>query len=211
MQEAPIALVVGLGNPGPTYAETRHNIGFMLIDALRSRLGNRDKPTHTADSYVWSPRIGARQVHLQTPLTYMNSSGLAVSALARRLSIPAAQILVVYDDLDLPLGRVRLRKRGSSGGHNGITSIIEQLGRNDFCRLRVGIGAGPGRENTIDYVLTPFAASEQPLLTATLELATDALQMILRRGMTPAMNQFNASNLADDQQPPSESAEESPT
>lgn len=204
MNALPIALVVGLGNPGVDYEATRHNVGFMAIDAMRRRLGHTGEALHTAESFVWNCRIGGQTVYLQKPLTYMNNSGQSVATLARRHSLSPDQIVVICDDLDLPLGRLRLRAKGNSGGHNGIRSIIAELGRNDFNRLRLGIGGGVGRSQTVDYVLGKFTAEEEPPLLDMVNRAVDALQVACRRGISPAMNQFNSVSLPHDPKPDSE-------
>ena len=204
--EAPITLVVGLGNPGPTYEATRHNLGFRVVERFLKSLPRAGAPEHTAESYLWSCRYAGRQVLLQTPLTFKNKSGAAVAKIARRLQLPPEQILVVYDELDLPLGRLRLRQKGSSGGNRGIESILAELGSDRFRRLRLGID-GPHRSDAVDYVLSPFAADEQDLLERVLSEADATLKTTLRAGFTRAMNQYNSTDLrlpsaADTEAPP---------
>lgn len=193
--EAPITLVVGLGNPGAQYADTRHNLGWMLVDRFIDGLPRADEPEHTADSHLWTLRYAGRKLLVQKPLTYMNLSGQAVSLVARRLQIPTQQILVIHDELDLPLGRIRLRQKGSSGGNNGIASLISCLGTDRFRRMRLGID-GPHRDDTtIDYVLSPFATDEHDLLERLLSEADTCLKTLLRAGFTRAMNQYNSIDL----------------
>lgn len=192
--DAPITLVVGLGNPGPTYQATRHNLGFQVVERFLKSLPRTGEPEHTAESYLWSSRYAGRQVLTQTPLTFMNNSGKAVAKVARRHEIPPEQILVIYDELDLPLGRLRLRQKGSSGGNRGIESVLAELGSDRFRRLRLGID-GPHRTAAVDYVLSPFAADELDLLDRVLTEADTCLKTILRAGFTRAMNQYNSTDL----------------
>ncbi len=190
MKEATaITLIVGLGNPGAEYAGTRHNAGFMLIDALLEKLPGTFSPSHVCESRCSSGRFRGRTLHLQKPLTFMNLSGLAVAGLARKLMIPASEILVIYDDMDLPLGRIRIRRGGSSGGHRGVESVIQELGSADFLRLRVGIGHG--ESSTIDHVLSPVSGEEEPLWKQGLALALEAVPEILTGGVARAMNHYN--------------------
>jgi len=185
-------LVVGLGNPGAEYANTRHNAGFAVIEKLLAALpAGRFAESHTAESRVFSGRFRSRTLTLQMPLTFMNLSGKAVAPLARRLGILPEEILVVSDDLDLPLGKLRLRCGGSDGGHNGLKSIIEELGSGTFLRVRVGIGR-PEPGKTVDYVLSGFEGEELKLFEASLDGAAQAVKTVLSSGLGRAMNQFNA-------------------
>lgn len=194
MSTAPVSprLLVGLGNPGPAYAATRHNVGFRLVDAILARLpgSGPGEPRHHADSQIWECRFAGRQLYLQKPLTWMNLSGKAVAKLARELELTPAEILVMYDDLDLPLGTLRLRSGGSAGGHNGVASLIECLGSQDFPRLRIGIG-GEDRGEAVEYVLAAFAPAEEALLLAVLRQAREAALLAVRRGVGTAMNAYN--------------------
>jgi len=185
-------LIVGLGNPGPKYAANRHNVGFHCLDWLAAAhdltFDRRQKKAHVAlDS------IHGRRVVLAKPQTFMNESGRAAVPLARFYKAPPERMLVVYDDLDLPLGALRLRPEGSSGGHKGMRSIIEQLGGRDFPRLRIGIGRPPGRMDPAAYVLQDFSAQERPLLEETLERAVAAIETWLMEGIETAMNRYNQS------------------
>ncbi len=197
MEKQPFKLVVGLGNPGAEYAGTRHNMGFMVIERLLNRLPGRWEKVHQLESFCYYGRLGGGKLILQMPLTYMNASGVAVAALLRREEIAPAEMLVVYDDMDLEPGRLRLRRGGSAGGHHGVESIMAELqGDGSFARLRLGIGHGG---DTIDHVLSKFTPEEQPVADAAVETAVKALQMALRRGLSAAMNEFNGWSYAAEQ------------
>ncbi len=183
-----IKLVVGLGNPGTEYEGTRHNIGFDLVDRLAA--GN-DSPWSRERKFRAKVARGENGVILAKPLTFMNLSGNAVARLGRFYKLHPNQILVVYDDLDLPVGKIRFRKEGSSGGHNGIKSIIEFLSTKDFPRLKLGIGAADQKETVIDHVLGKFSANEAEELEKVLAIAVDGVNCALSGGMDQAMNQFN--------------------
>jgi PTH1 family peptidyl-tRNA hydrolase len=190
-----LRLVVGLGNPGPKYARTRHNIGFQCVDLLARRHGiNLDKMQHKAmTGQGWISKGGSRvKVLLAKPLTFMNLSGDSVAPLARFFQVEPERMLVIHDDLDLDSGRLRLRLNGSSGGQNGIKSIIERLGTQEFARARVGIGRPPGRMDPAAYVLQDFTAEEETVFDPLRETICDAVELWLFEGMTAAMNRFNA-------------------
>ncbi|CAG0932262.1 Peptidyl-tRNA hydrolase [Thermoflexales bacterium] len=183
-------LMVGLGNPGREYASNRHNIGFMTADrwaAAHSIAFN--KIQHHA--IVALGRSGERRVIVAKPQTYMNESGRAVGALLRFYKIPAERLLVIFDDLDLPFGAIRLRADGGAGGHNGLRSIIQHLGGNHFARLRLGIGRPPGRMDPAAFVLQDFNRAEAAELDALLDRAAQAIDAFLAVGIAAAMNQFN--------------------
>jgi len=184
-------LVVGLGNPGPRYEGTRHNIGREVVLKLAERHGVT-LGTVKFNARFALPRWGDRRVCLATPLTYMNESGRAVAPLARFYQVPPARILVVYDDLDLPLGRLRLRAEGGAGGHNGMASLIGSLGTPAFPRLRVGIGRPPAGWDPADHVLARFTAAEREEMDVTVVEATDAVERVVREGVAAAMNAVNA-------------------
>lgn len=186
-----LALIVGLGNPGPEYANHRHNVGFQIVQALAKNHGLSFDRHKKAKARVAEGTIGQRQVLLAKPQTFMNLSGKTVGRLSRDREIPPECILVVYDDLDLPLGRLRVRPSGGSGGHKGLRSIIEVLGSQDFARLRVGIDRPPGSLDPADYVLQPFVAEDQALVAETLERAVEAVECWLADGVVAAMDRFN--------------------
>ncbi len=188
--ETEFYMAVGLGNPGQQYAGNRHNVGFRCVERLAALHGlTFDKQQKQA--LIAAGKIGEQRVMLLKPQTFMNESGRAVVPLARFYQIPPERMLVVYDDLDLPLGTLRLRPEGGSGGHKGMRSIIEHLGGQDFPRLRIGIGRPPGRMDPAAYVLQDFAAEELPLLEETLERAVAAVETWLRQGIEAAMERYN--------------------
>lgn len=183
-----IRLVVGLGNPGPEYDGTRHNIGFALVDRLASERGWKWKRERKLRAKVAS---SDSSLVLAKPLTYMNLSGNAVARIARLHGLEPDQVLVAYDDVDLPVGRIRFRARGSAGGHNGIKSIIEYLGTDAFPRLKIGIGASGGRDEMVDHVLGRFEDSEWNEMEKVLAKAEDGVNCALSSGLESAMNRFN--------------------
>jgi peptidyl-tRNA hydrolase, PTH1 family len=182
-------LVVGLGNPGPRYRRTRHNLGFRVVDLLARRwdvvIGGR---RHEAESGVGEV-AGVRAV-LAKPLTFMNCSGEAVAKLRRSYRLAVDEVVAVYDDLDLPLGRVRVRADGSAGGHNGVASLIAVLGKG-FPRVRIGIGRPPGGGDPVGYVLERFTAEEEAVMEPALDRAASAVETLVRDGLGRAMNAFN--------------------
>ncbi|HJY53763.1 MAG TPA: aminoacyl-tRNA hydrolase [Candidatus Udaeobacter sp.] len=191
MEERPIRLVAGLGNPGPEYAATRHNIGFMVVDQLATQFGSTwEKSVPQAREDVLSAKCGA--VLLVKPLGFMNRSGYPLFAVAQFYKIEPQEILIVLDDFALPLGRLRLRAGGGSGGHNGLESIIVHFGTEDIPRLRIGIGAAP-REGSVDYVLSRFFDEEKPIVRSTIDRAVEALKCAIDNGLVSAMNTFNKS------------------
>jgi PTH1 family peptidyl-tRNA hydrolase len=190
-------LIAGLGNPGIKYAHTRHNAGFWVVDELADRLGVRLKEIKLESSFAHAS-LGESKLVLAKPLTYMNRSGVAVAGLMRYFHLVAEQLLLIYDDMDLPPGRIRLRAAGGSGGHKGIGSTIAQLGSEDFARLRVGIGRGDDEERrssreqqVISHVLSPFSPEEEVLVGEAVLRAADAAEVFLQRGIVEAMNKFN--------------------
>lgn len=183
-------LIVGLGNPGRRYRSTRHNVGWEVIDRLAHRLQvAADEEEGWAQVGVGA--LGRQRIMLAKPQTFVNVSGTAVDDLRRRHRIRVGDILVIVDDLDLPLGRIRFRSSGSHGGHNGLRSVIEALGSDQFGRLRVGIGRPPEGIDPAEYVLTRFATDEQDVLNATLDRAAEAVEVSVREGLQAAMNRFN--------------------
>jgi len=184
------ALIVGLGNPGREYASNRHNVGFMIADRwVAAHTLAFNKIQHHA--IIAQRRSGERRVIVAKPQTFMNDSGRAVGALLRFYKIPVEQLLVIFDDLDLPFGVIRLRADGGAGGHNGMRSIIQHLGGNQFARLRIGIGRPPGRMDPAAFVLQDFSRDETAGLDALLDRAGQAIDTFLAAGITAAMNQFN--------------------
>jgi len=186
----PVKLLVGLGNPGREYAGTRHNVGFVVINRMAEELGIRaHKSAHAA--LIGEGRLGGDRIVLAQPQTFMNRSGQAVQALMRAYCLEPADILVICDDLDIPLGRLRLRSRGGDGGHRGLRSIIDSIGTNEFARLRMGVGRPLSKEDTIDYVLTSFDDNEQSLLREEIEAAVAGIRQWLFEGVERAMNRVN--------------------
>jgi PTH1 family peptidyl-tRNA hydrolase len=187
---APPFLLAGLGNPGREHQADRHNVGFMLLDRLAREAGVRFERVRF-QSLVTTARLAGHRVLLAKPQTYMNASGRAVGQLVRFFKIEPASLLVAHDDLDLPLGTIRLRPGGGSGGHRGVASIVDQLGRQDFPRLRLGIGRPPGHMDPADYVLQSFRPDEELVRDIMLGQAADAVQTFLRDGIELAMSRHN--------------------
>jgi len=183
-----VGLVVGLGNPGPEYDGTRHNVGFELVDRLVAERGLKWRRERKLRSKVASAEGGPI---FAKPLTYMNLSGNAVARLARRGGLTPDRILVVHDDVDLPVGRIRFRASGSAGGHNGLKSIIDYLGSDAFPRLKLGIGSAGGREEVIEHVLGKFSEEERPEIEKILAIAADGVNCVLSAGLDAAMSQYN--------------------
>ncbi len=201
-----VTLIVGLGNPGFEYQFTPHNVGFLAIDRLAERCGvvvnNRRSKALTASAH-----IAGRRVLLVKPETYMNLSGLSVGSLVREFEAdPERDVIVLYDDVALPLGSIRVRERGSSGGHNGVKSITGALGTPEWLRIRIGIApdapmaAESARQGRKDYVLTPFRKSELAVLDTALDEVAVAVEVILAEGASVAMNRFNRRLNAEDEQ-----------
>ena len=184
-------LVAGLGNPGGAYAETRHNIGFMVLDRLSERLEVQFDRAGRVYSLA-SGIAGETEILLLRPLTYMNNSGRAVSDLLEARPLPFENVLVVVDDVALPLGTVRIRPGGSDGGHNGLVSVIEHLRSDQFPRLRCGIGEPPPLQSMEEFVLSPFDTSEKTVVREMIARAADAVMEFVSSGIAPAMNEFNA-------------------
>ncbi|MEW6182837.1 MAG: aminoacyl-tRNA hydrolase [Bacillota bacterium] len=182
-------LVVGLGNPGAEYAGTRHNMGFEVMDRLAGFYDTAFKRINRGKVLAAVARIGHEEVILAKPQTFMNLSGQAVLSLLKKNALSPAALLLVYDDLDLPLGRLRLMHDGSSGGHKGVDSVISAAGTAEFPRMRVGIGRPTGE--AADYVLSRFFSEERERVGEVLEAAVGAVDCVLREGMTRAMNKFN--------------------
>ncbi|OZC87211.1 aminoacyl-tRNA hydrolase [Rhodococcus sp. 06-412-2C] len=188
--EAP-ALIVGLGNPGPQYEKTRHNVGFMVADALAGRIGGAFSSHKKSNSDIVQARLGRRSVVVAKPRTFMNLSGQPVAALARFFSIDAANIVVVHDELDIDFGDLRLKLGGGEGGHNGLRSISQHLSTKDYLRVRVGVGRPPGRMDPASFVLKPFSAAERKDLGVVVEEAADAAELLLSAGLEAAQNRVH--------------------
>ena len=183
-------LIAGLGNPGAQYEKTRHNAGFRVVDAYAQQLGADFQSWQNVGEYA-KVSVGAEEVLLAKPMTYMNLSGQLVNGLARFYKIPPERILICFDDMSLKLGDIRLRPSGSAGGQKGMKHIIEQLGTDKIARLRVGIGPKPDYFDAADFVLGKFTTTENALLAQSVEKATQALDVYLREGLEKAMNRFN--------------------
>lgn len=184
-------LIVGLGNPGAKYQMTRHNLGWMAVEALAKEQNMDFRPCGTADAHMVKTVIGSKACILSLPQTYMNNSGIAVRAQAAKAGIKPEDILVVYDDMAIPLGDMRIRPSGSAGGHNGMKSLIEHLGTNQFPRLRLGIGRPKFTDETVDYVLSNFTTGERKALPDIINNALRCIHSWVNDGVDAAMNQFN--------------------
>lgn len=185
-------LVVGLGNPGSQYAQTRHNLGFMVADLLAGRIGAQFKVHKRSGAEVVTGRLGHRPVILAKPRTYMNESGRQVGPLASFYSVAPADVIVVHDELDIDFGRIRLKLGGGEGGHNGLRSIANALGTKNFQRVRVGVGRPPGRKDPAAFVLETFSSTERPEVPTICEQAADATEILIELGLEPAQNQIHA-------------------
>ena len=185
-------LIVGLGNPGREYRETRHNVGFMVVNEIARRyaLGWTQAPSQVPDAFI-AKRYGTDPVLLAKPLTYMNLSGEAVAALTRYYDVPVEDLLIVVDEAALPFGKLRARARGSAGGHNGLKSVIERLGTTEFSRLRLGVGRGDSRRDLGDHVLSIFERSERAELESFITRAADAAEMFVAAGILKVMDTYN--------------------
>jgi peptidyl-tRNA hydrolase, PTH1 family len=187
-------LIVGLGNPGSKYDQTRHNIGFVAIDALARGWQINLAENRKFQGIFGEGRAGAGKIRLLKPTTFMNLSGQSIRAVMDWYKLPAEAVLVIYDDMDLPLGKIRLRQSGSAGGHNGMKSTIAHLGDQNFPRLRIGIGApkeGDPDKQVISHVLGRFSTTEERILPEVLKLIEDAVEMSLRQGIPKAMSLYN--------------------
>ena len=190
-------LIVGLGNPGPEYRDTRHNVGFKVADALAERWRVADQWREKFDALQVKTIAGEEPVILAKPLTFLNLSGQSVTAIAGFYKIEPADIFVVTDDVALPLGRLRARRDGGAGGHNGLKSIIQSLATQAFPRMRVGVGRGDDRRDLADHVLGRFEADERDTVSAAVLRAADATEMFLSDGIERVMNAFNAADKED--------------
>jgi peptidyl-tRNA hydrolase, PTH1 family len=187
-----LKLIAGLGNPGPEYRETRHNVGFIVADVLVDRWGVNGQWREQFNALQIKHFRGDDQVVVMKPLTFMNLSGQAVQATAAFYKIEPADVFIVTDDVALPLGRLRARRDGGAGGHNGLKSVIQHLGTQAFPRMRVGVGRGEGDCDLSDHVLGRFDASERDTVSAAVLRAADATEMFISEGIERVMNAFNA-------------------
>ncbi|MEX3654422.1 MULTISPECIES: aminoacyl-tRNA hydrolase [Mycolicibacterium] len=185
-------LVVGLGNPGPAYAKTRHNVGFMVADILAARIGSAFKVHKKSGAEVITGRLAGAPVVLAKPRCYMNESGRQVGPLAKFYSVPPGRIVVIHDELDIDFGRIRLKIGGGEGGHNGLRSVASALGSKDFQRVRIGVGRPPGRKDPAAFVLEAFTAAERTELPTICEQAADATELLIAQGLEPAQNTVHA-------------------
>ena len=185
-------LLVGLGNPGREYKDTRHNFGFMLIDRIAVRLNARGMKVQSK-AIVTTATYEDRKLILAKPQTYMNLSGQSVQGLVNFYKIPLTNIMVLSDDLDIPFGTIRIRAAGGPGGQRGLASVIESLGTKDFARLRLGIGRPPGRMDPANFILQNFSRDEMKSISEILDTAADAVLEFVKNGLNAAMNKFNGS------------------
>jgi len=193
-------VIVGLGNPGGSYSRSRHNVGFRVVDELAERHGMRFS-RREYKSQVADGRIGDEPVLLMKPQTYMNLSGAAVQRARRDLRLEPNEFLVVYDDLDLAAGRLRVGASGGAGGHHGVESIIEALGSKGFSRIRIGIGRPGSKDANVDYLLDSMTQEEAEALAGSVARAADAVEVALRDGVASAMSRFNGQVKFDSQKP----------
>ena len=195
----PVWLVVGLGNPGPAYSAHRHNVGYFVTDELKSRVGGswRSHKTGRADVVEGRlpsavPGVPAPRIVLARARSYMNETGGPVSALAQFYKVPVDQIIAVHDELDIPFDTLRVKLGGGDNGHNGLRSMRASLGSGEFYRVRVGIGRPPGRQETADFVLSPYTATERKILPFQVDKAADAVEALLTAGLEQTQSQFNS-------------------
>lgn len=191
-------LIVGLGNPGYEYHLTPHNLGFMAVDRL-AEICRTEFSRREARAKVASARFHGQQVVLAKPQTFMNLSGASVSGLLRSLNVPPGDLIVLVDDVNLPLGSLRIRPKGSAGGHNGLKSVIGALETDVFTRIRMGAGPDDPAEDLIAYVLSPFSEKDQEALAEMIDRAVEAVRVVLKEGVEKAMNLFNRKVQAEEQ------------
>jgi peptidyl-tRNA hydrolase, PTH1 family len=199
VQSESVHLIIGLGNPGPKYSGTRHNIGFELVDRLAQRWHIRLGEQRRFQGDCGEGQIAGQKLYLLKPNTFMNKSGQSARAMLDWYKLSPQQVLVIYDDMDLPIGRLRLRLSGSAGGHNGMKSLIAHLGTPEFPRLRIGIGRSLEdclTQETISHVLGRFAPQEQRLLGEVLDLAADAVELALKQGVEKSMSLYNGRSVS---------------
>ena len=196
MSETPVWLVIGLGNPGPSYAGHRHNIGYLVADELADRMGSGFRAHKSGLASVVEGRFGtppvAPRVVLGRPRSYMNDIGGAVSSLAKFYKVPPERIVAVHDELDLPFGRMRVKLGGGDNGHNGLRSMRSSLGTGDFHRVRIGIGRPPGRQDVSDFVLSNYSSAERKDLPIQVVDAADAVESLVLEGLERTQQRFNS-------------------
>jgi PTH1 family peptidyl-tRNA hydrolase len=190
-------LVVGLGNPGPSYAGNRHNIGYLVVEELASRMGSAFRAHKSGRAEVVEGRFGAPgtpgpRIVLARPRTYMNESGGAVSGLMKFYKLPPERIIAIHDELDLPFGRMRVKLGGGDNGHNGLRSMRSALGTGDFHRVRVGIGRPPGRQDVADFVLSDYSSTERKDIPIQVMDAADAVECLVTEGLDKTQQKFNS-------------------
>lgn len=184
---------MGLGNPGPEYAKTRHNIGYMVIEQIALVAGSKFGKHRRAHADVADSRVGTDKIELLRSRTYMNESGGPVKAAADYAHIPVDHIVVVHDELDIPFGSIRVKQGGGEGGHNGLKSIKKSMGSPEFYRVRIGVGRPPGRQDPADYVLKPFSGAERSELPLIIDRAAEAVESLITQGLAATQNIFNGS------------------
>jgi peptidyl-tRNA hydrolase, PTH1 family len=184
-------LIVGLGNPGPEYELTRHNVGFLVADVLAARMGGRMSVHKKARALALEGRLAGQRAIVIKPLSFMNASGGPTKALAAFYKVPVEQIVVIHDELDLPFARLRIKTGGGDNGHNGLKSLRSALGTGDWPRMRVGIGRPPGQQDAASYVLRPWGTAERQEIGVLVERVGDAIEMLMTSGLEAAQNSFN--------------------
>ncbi|MGB9613174.1 MAG: aminoacyl-tRNA hydrolase [Candidatus Margulisiibacteriota bacterium] len=183
-------LVVGLGNPGPEYEDTRHNLGFKVVEELARRLGIKElKEKHR--SFIGEGKVGDHKVILVEPQTFMNNSGLAVRGLLQWYKLKPKNLILIYDDVDLEVGQIRIREKGGAAGHHGVESVINSIGTSEFARVRIGIGRENPSADVTEYVLQKIPSSQRETIDAAIISAADAVEEIISSGLASAMNKFN--------------------
>lgn len=190
MTPSDVALIIGLGNPGPRYAGNRHNIGFLVADELADRAGGKFK-AHRSGAEVVEGRLSSVRAVLAKPRSYMNLSGGPVASVAKFYKVPAESLIVIHDELDLPYGTIRLKRGGGENGHNGLRSISKSLGTKDYLRVRFGVGRPPGRMDPADYVLKDFSSTERKELPFFIDQCADAVVALASEGLEAAQNRFH--------------------
>ena len=197
MADADVWLVVGLGNPGPSYAGHRHNVGFLVVDELARRMGSSFRAHKTGRAEVVEGRLGAPgtpgpRVVLAKSRSYMNESGGPVKALATFYKVPAARVVAIHDELDIGFGTLRIKRGGGDNGHNGLRSMRSSLGTGDFYRVRAGIGRPPGRQDVADFVLSNYSSTERKELPFQVDTAADAVETLIAEGLEKTQQRFNS-------------------